>query len=96
LFRVNVAVTIVAVLIVTRQVLPEPVHAPDQPVKVEPVSAMAVSVTEELRLYDAVPVDSDQRITPLSTAIEPKPAPDLATVNVSIVNVADVKSTAFT
>src|SRR3990172_4952780 len=42
--RLNVAVTDLAASIVTVHV-PVPVHAPDQPPKVEPVEAAAVSVT---------------------------------------------------
>jgi hypothetical protein len=42
---VKVAVTDFAEVIVTVQV-PVPVHAPDQPVKVDPVVAAAVKVTD--------------------------------------------------
>jgi hypothetical protein len=43
--KVNVAVTDFAALIATVQVVDAPVHAPLQPVKLEPAAAAAVSVT---------------------------------------------------
>jgi len=42
--RVKVAVTAIAAVIVTVQ-MPDPTHDPDQPLKVEPTSEMAVRVT---------------------------------------------------
>ena len=48
----NVAVAVCAAFIVTVHV-PVPVHAPDQPVKVELVSGDAVSVTEAPEAYEA-------------------------------------------
>jgi hypothetical protein len=53
--RVNVAVTLRAADILTVQV-PVPVHAPLQPVKVEPVPAAAVRVTEVPDAYEALQV----------------------------------------
>ena len=47
LLRVKVAVTALCAVIVTRQLL-VPLHAPDQPAKVEPLSATAVRVTTVL------------------------------------------------
>jgi hypothetical protein len=44
--NVNVAVTERATLNETVQVVAEPVHAPLQPVKLEPAAATAVNVTE--------------------------------------------------
>ena len=41
----NVAVTLCACDIVTTQVVAVPAHAPDHPVKLEPVAFVAVSVT---------------------------------------------------
>ena len=45
MLRLKVAVTEFAVVIVTVHE-PVPVHAPDQPVNIEPVAGDAVSVTE--------------------------------------------------
>ena len=58
--------------------LPVPVHAPDQPVNVDPVAADAVSVTDAPLFAVAVQVDP-QEIPPPDTV--PEPAPDFVTDN---------------
>ena len=56
-----------------------PEHAPDQPVKVEPVSAEAVSVTDvpELKLYEQM---VPQLMPAGELLIVPLPVPALMTV----------------
>ena len=75
----NVAVTDRATSSVTVQVADDPVHAPLQPVKLEPAAATAVSVT------DAPFVKSFSQVAPQSMpagllVTEPLPVPAFATV----------------
>jgi hypothetical protein len=77
---VNVAVTVLAASIVTTQ-LPVPVHAPDQPLKVELLSADAVKVTIVPALY--VSEQSDPQLIPAGAEVTvPLPVPPLFTVSV--------------
>jgi hypothetical protein len=79
-FRVKVAVTFLAADIVTVHV-PVPEHpSPDQPVKVEPVVALAVNVTDVFSVYAAVPIFPIQLINPVFGTTLPLPVPDLVTV----------------
>jgi hypothetical protein len=60
---------------------PEPVHAPDQPAKIEPRAARAVNVTEVPETYDWV--QSAPQLTPTGELVTaPEPAPAFATVRV--------------
>ena len=73
---VKLAVTLLAAVIVTVQ-LPVPVHAPLQPVKVEPVVGMAVRVTIVPELYDA--------LLPTATGLTvPLPVPAAVTLRVNV------------
>lgn len=80
MFSANVAVADLASSILTVHVELEPVHAPLQPVNVEPVDAVAVSVAEVLMLRD-----SEQSLPQLMPTGElvtvPLPVPVLATDN---------------
>ena len=80
----NVAVTLVSALTVRVQ-FPVPVHAPDQPVKVEPEVGAAESVIEVPDVIpDWVQVEP-QEIDPPVTV--PKPVPDLFTERTKVVGV---------
>ncbi len=81
MFWVKVAVTDLAASMMMVQV-PIPEHPLfDQPVKVEPVEATAVRVTEVFRSKLAEQVEP--QLIPLGTLLTvPEPAPDLATVRV--------------
>jgi hypothetical protein len=76
---VNDAVTVRIVDIVTVQV-PTPVHAPPQPAKRDPESAVAVSVTEVPEAYVAAQ-ESPQLMPAGSEATKPLPVPDLLTAS---------------
>jgi hypothetical protein len=73
-----VAVTLVAALTVTAQ-LAVPVHAPLQPVKVEPVAAAAVSVTLVPETTVALQVVPQLMPAGLEVTV-PLPVPALVTV----------------
>ena len=75
-FNVKLAVAVPAELKVQ---VPVPVHAPDQPVKVEPVDAVAVRVIVEPTFTDAEQVVPQLMVPP---AIVPEPVPDLTAVAV--------------
>jgi len=76
---VNVAVTEVAAVMFTVQV-PVPVHGLDQPANVEPVAAVAVSVTCEPPAKLAL--HADPQLMPAGAlTIEPVPVPALSTVS---------------
>ncbi len=71
----NAAVTVFAEVIVTVQVVP--VHAPLQPVKVEPVAGVAVRLTVVPYAYVA--------LLPMETGLTlPLPVPDLLTLRVNV------------
>ena len=78
--NVNVADTLVPVDMVTRQVLPAPEHAPDQPVKDDPVSGIAVSVTIVPVGYEAIPLLPFQENVPVLIDTTPVPVPYLVMV----------------
>jgi hypothetical protein len=85
---VNVAVTEAAAVSETVQVVAVPLHAPLQPVKVEPVAGVAVSVTGTPMMYKAEQM-TPQLIPPRELVTVPLPVPALVTVRVkSGVNVA--------
>ena len=69
----KIAPTLLALLMVTWQVVLVPEHAPDQPVKVEPEAAAAVSVTV---------VPAIKLVPPGLVVTVPVPVPDLVTVRV--------------
>jgi len=73
----KVAVTLLAADIVTVQV-PVPEQAPDQPVKVEPLVAVAVRVTLVPEAYSAPHVDPQLMPAGLEVTV-PVPAPALVT-----------------
>jgi len=75
-FRVKVAVTDSAAVMVTVQA-PVPVQAPLQPIKVEPVAAAAVKVTEVPS--HMVSEQSEPQSIPVPDTV-PVPVPDLVTV----------------
>jgi hypothetical protein len=68
----NVAVTVRAALIVTVHI-PVPLQSPDQPVNVDPLLGVAVSVTEapEVKLAEHVP----PQLIPLGLVTVPVPVP---------------------
>ena len=76
----KVAVTFLAWVIETSQVAAVPVQAPDQPVKVEPVAAVADKVTVALAASNA------EQVVPQAMSVEPTvttvplPVPALVTV----------------
>jgi hypothetical protein len=75
----NVAVTLLAEFMVTGQV-PLPLHAPPQPVNVEPPAALAVSVTGVplLKLFEHV----EPQLMPVGLDVTvPLPVPVLDTVS---------------
>jgi hypothetical protein len=76
----NVAVTLRAAVMLTVQV-PVPVHAPLQPVKVEPAAGAAVRVTDVPDVYEALQVLP--QLIPLGEEVTvPVPVPLFATVSV--------------
>lgn len=76
----NAAVTDCAWVIATAQVLPVPVHAPDQPPKVEPTEGDTVSVTVVSGLKLPVQV-APQSIPAGALVMMPVPVPVLLMVN---------------
>lgn len=77
----NVAVTDRSALMVTVQVLAEPLQAPLQPVKLDPVPALAVSVTVLPVVNEALHVVP--QLMPLGELVTvPAPMPARATVSV--------------
>jgi hypothetical protein len=77
--RVNVAVAFLAPSTVTVQVGPVPLHAPDQPVKVLPLSGVADRVTEVPQGNDALHVAPQEMPAGAETTV-PLPVPPLVTV----------------
>ncbi len=88
---VNVAVTPLAALIATVHWFELVESHPDQLVKVEPESAVAVSTTDVPDVYDAVPVLPLHESVPLDVYTLPEPVPDLVTVRVYELDDDDVK-----
>jgi hypothetical protein len=82
-FPANVAVTILAASIVTRQT-PIPLQAPDQPANAEPEAGAAVKVTIAPGAKGASQV-APQSIPAGCEVTEPAPAPARATVSVCVV-----------
>lgn len=90
LMRVNVAPTFLAADKVTAQVVVVPLHAPDHPVKLEPVVGAAVNVTtlpwSKLALHVApqsIPAGADVTL--------PVPVPKAATVSATLLGASAVK-----
>jgi hypothetical protein len=83
MFVVNVAVTDLAASIVTMHE-PVPVHAPLQPVKVEPVAGVAVSVTDVPYGYDSLQSVPHEMPVPLIV-----PLPVFATVSMYVAGMND-------
>src|SRR5215471_15292 len=79
---VNVAVTALAWVMLTVQV-PVPEQAPDQPVKLDPVPAVAVSVTEVPPLPKDREQTAPQLIPPMLEDTEPEPVPVFATLRMN-------------
>ncbi len=75
----NVAVALRAALMVTAQVVLVPEQSPDQPVKIEPVAAVAVSVTVAPSPKEALQVPPQLMPAGVDATV-PLPAPVLATV----------------
>jgi hypothetical protein len=81
---VKVAVTLVAAATVTLHVDAVPVHAPDQPAKVPPVSGVSLSATAVLGAKAAVQVVgvAEEQLIPAGALVTvPLPVPANATVN---------------
>jgi hypothetical protein len=77
------AVTVLAVLMVTVQVLAVPVQAPDQPLKVEPVVAAAVNLT--LAFLVKLELQVAPQLMPVGELVTvPLPVPDLLTVSLTV------------
>jgi hypothetical protein len=77
----NVAVTARAAVIDTEQA-PVPVHAPDQPANVEPESAAAVSVTDEL--LEKLAVQVEPQLMPAGDEVTaPVPVPAFVTARLN-------------
>ena len=81
--RLNVAVTVVAPLTVTAHV-PVPEQAPLQPAKVEPLAAVAVSVTLVPDATDSAHV-APQLMPAGALVTVPEPVPALASESVAVV-----------
>lgn len=79
--ELNVALTVLIPDIVTLQVVVVPEHAPDQPVKVEPCTGVAVKVTDVPELYASAQSVPQEIPVPV---IVPLPDPDLITVVVRV------------
>src|SRR5215210_9304156 len=79
----KLAPTVRAWLIVTLQVVAVPEQAPDQPVKLEPAEAAAVSVTEVPSSYVSAQM-APQLIAPMSELTVPVPEPVFVTVRVYV------------
>ena len=77
----NVAVTLWLCVIETVQV-PVPVHAPDQPVNALVLSAVGVSVTDAPSASARVQVEKQLKPNGFDEAIEPPPAPAVASESV--------------
>jgi hypothetical protein len=88
----NVAVTLRSALIATEHA-PVPVHAPDQPVNVEPDAGVAVRATVLAELKSAPQVDG-QLMPDGELVTVPDPAPDVVTVRWCVVGGVPVTVTA--
>ncbi len=77
----KVAVTFLAWVSATSQVAAVPVQAPDQPVKVEPVAAVADKVTLALAASNAEQVVPHAMSVESTVATVPLPVPALVTVS---------------
>jgi hypothetical protein len=77
----NVAVTLLALVMFTTQVDAPPVQAPDQPVKTDPALGAAVKVTLDPSVKLALQTDPHAR-PPGLLVTGPLPLPDLVTVKV--------------
>ena len=78
--KLKFAVTLLAAVILTVQVLLLPVQAPDQPIKVEPEAGVAVNVT--LLLVAKLAEQVAPQLIPVGKLVTvPVPVPDLPTVS---------------
>ena len=77
--------------LITTEQLPDPEQYADQPVKVEPVFAVAVSVTFVPAGYVAVPVLPFQVMVPVDGVTVPEPVPAFLTVRRYVLTVVVVK-----
>jgi hypothetical protein len=87
----KVAIALRAWSIVSVQVAVVPLHAPDQPVNVEPVPAVAVSMTVSPKLYACEQVPPHEMPAPVDATV-PVPVPARVTVKVGV-NAANVALT---
>lgn len=89
LSTVNVAVALVAPVIVTLHVVEVPVQAPLQPANVEPLAGVAVSVTVLDSVNEALQV-APQLIPASDETTEPLPLPAVETMSKALVGAARV------
>ena len=87
-FSVNIAVTPCAADIVNTQA-PDPLHAPPQPAKLEPLAGVAVRVTLEACPKLATQI-APQAMPPGLLEMLPVPVPDLLTVSAKFVGAGGV------